>query len=111
VVGRELGRRFFEWIASGKEALLSLRLDGPGPEETTMATAKKQTATKKKPAAKSDTDLRVLAWRIQPAQFDAMTAACKRLGLTKTALLNEGIALALAKRGEKTAAAKFEVAS
>jgi hypothetical protein len=76
---------------------------------TTMATAKKtptKTSTKKPTAAKGD--LRVLAWRVQPDQFDAMAAACKRLEITKTTLLNEGIALALAKRGEAKAAEKFK---
>ena len=71
--------------------------------------AKKST---KKPAAKTTAtpkdDLRVLAWRVQPVQFDAMTTACTKLGITKTTLLNEGIALALAKRGEKAAAKHFE---
>jgi len=70
-------------------------------------------ATTKKTPKRSSVDARVLAWRITPRAFDAMTAACKKLGITKTDLLNEGIVLALKKRGEAKAAAVFtaEVAS
>ncbi len=67
--------------------------------------ASKKTTTKKT-ATKTD-DLRVLAWRVTPAQFDALTAACEKADVYKTDLLMEGLALALAKRGEKTAAKLF----
>lgn len=73
-----------------------------------MATAKKTKTTTKKPAAAPKEELRVLAWRVQPDQFDVMAAACQRLKITKTTLLNEGIALALALRGEAKAAEKFK---
>ncbi len=62
--------------------------------------------TTKKTTAKID-DMRVLAWRVTQAQFDALTAACAKADVYKTDLLMEGLALALAKRGEKTAAKLF----
>jgi hypothetical protein len=56
----------------------------------------------------SDTAPRVLAFRLDPKAFDALTVACQGEGLTKTDMVLEGLALALAKHGKKGAAKRFK---
>jgi hypothetical protein len=67
-----------------------------------MATAKK--TTKKTDSAE---DLRVLAFRIPAAAFDALTAACEKQDVSKTQMVTDGLVLILKKLGHETAAKKF----
>ena len=82
-----------------------LRPHAAGPEDDDDG---REEEFDEKTAATKD-DLRVLLWREQSVRFDAMAAACHRLKVNKTTLLNEGIALTLAKHGGKTPAKLFKM--
>lgn len=55
----------------------------------------------------SDGDKRVMAWRVTPKQFKAITMAAARHGMTKTQLLNEGLVHELEALGDDRLATRF----
>lgn len=68
-------------------------------------TKKPARATRRAPEA---LPFRILAHRLTHARFDALQAAAKKLGISQTALVVEGLKLALEAHGEAKAAKAFE---